>query len=52
MFFDLKRIILFISYNMVVIIPDLAKKRYVEFIESFNKFKLVDIELDVKTFDV
>ena len=37
---------------MVVIIPDLAKKRYTEFIESFNKFKLVDIEIDVKSFDV
>ena len=50
--FDLKIIILFISYNMVVIIPELAKKRYTEFIDSFNKFKLVDIELDIKTFDV
>ena len=37
---------------MVVIIPELAKKRYTEFIESFNKFKLVDIEIDVKSFDV
>lgn len=37
---------------MVVIIPELAKKRYTEFIESFNKFKLVDIEIDIKTFDV
>jgi len=37
---------------MVVIIPELAKKRYTEFVESFNKFKIVDIELDVKTFDV
>jgi hypothetical protein len=37
---------------MVVTIPELAKKRYTEFIESFNKFKIVDIELDVKTFDV
>jgi hypothetical protein len=37
---------------MVVIIPELAKKRYTEFIESFNKFKLVDIEIDIKSFDV
>jgi molecular chaperone DnaK (HSP70) len=37
---------------MVVTIPELAKKRYTEFIESFNKFKLVDIEIDIKTFDV
>lgn len=37
---------------MVVIIPELAKKRYIEFVESFNKFKLIDIEIDVKSFDV
>lgn len=37
---------------MVVTIPELAKKRYTEFIESFNKFKLVDIEIDVKSIDV
>jgi len=36
---------------MPVILPDLAVKRYTEFIENFNKFKLVDYEIDLNTFD-
>jgi hypothetical protein len=36
---------------MSTIIPDLAIKRYSEFIESFNKFKLVDYKIDATSFD-
>jgi hypothetical protein len=32
-------------------VPELATKRYIEFVESFNKLKLVDYQLDVETFD-
>jgi hypothetical protein len=32
-------------------LPELAKKRYVEFVESFNKFKLIDTEVDIKSFN-
>ena len=32
-------------------IPDLALERYCEFVESFNKLKLVEYELDTKTFN-
>ena len=32
-------------------VPELALTRYSEFVESFNKLKLVDYELDIKTFD-
>jgi hypothetical protein len=36
---------------MPVTLPDLAVKRYTEFIESFNKFKLVDYEIDLSTYN-
>jgi len=36
---------------MSTIIPDLAIKRYSEFIESFNKFKLVDYKIDANSQD-
>lgn len=32
-------------------VPELATKRYIEFVESFNKLKLVDYQLDVNTFN-
>ena len=37
---------------MTTVLPELAVKRYTEFIESFNKFKLVEYQIDVKSFDV
>jgi hypothetical protein len=36
---------------MTTELPTLAVKRYVEFIDSFNNFKLIDYKLDVTTFD-
>jgi hypothetical protein len=36
---------------MPTILPDLAVKRYTEFITSFNKFKLVEHEIDITKFD-
>lgn len=36
---------------MPVTLPDLAVKRYTEFIESFNKFKLVDYQIDLSTYN-
>ena len=36
---------------MTTELPALAIKRYVEFIDSFNNFKLIDYKLDVETFD-
>ena len=36
---------------MTTQLPDLACKRYVEFIDSFNNSKLVDYKIDVTTFD-
>jgi hypothetical protein len=37
--------------NLQTKLPELAKKRYVEFIESFNKFKLIDTDVDIKSFN-
>ena len=34
---------------MPIVLPELAVKRYTEFIENFNKFKLVDHPIDLKT---
>lgn len=36
---------------MPVTLPELAVKRYTEFIESFNKFKLVNYQIDLSTYD-
>jgi len=36
---------------MTSILPDLAVKRYTEFIDNFNKFKLVEYQIDVSTFN-
>jgi len=36
---------------MPATLPELAVKRYTEFIENFNKFKLVDYEIDLTTFN-
>ena len=30
---------------------ELAIKRYTEFIDTFNKLKLIDYEIDIKSFD-
>jgi hypothetical protein len=32
-------------------VPELATKRYIEFVDSFNKLNLVDYQLDVDTFN-
>ena len=32
-------------------LPELANKRYVEFVESFNNLNLVEYKIDVSTFD-
>ena len=34
-----------------IIIPELALQRYREFIESFNKFKLIDSQIDISAFN-
>ena len=36
---------------MPTVLPDLAIKRYTEFIENFNKFKLVETDIDLKSFN-
>ena len=36
---------------MTTELPELASKRYVEFIDNFNNFKLVDYKIDVTTFN-
>lgn len=37
---------------MTTILPDLAVKRYKEFVDTFNKFKLVEYQIDVNSFNV
>ena len=37
---------------MTTILPELAVKRYTEFVESFNKFKLVEYEIDINSFNI
>jgi len=36
---------------MTTQLPELARKRYVEFIDSFNNLNLVDYKIDVESFD-
>ena len=36
---------------MPVTLPELAVKRYVEFIDQFNKFKIVDYQIDLSSYD-
>jgi len=36
---------------MTTVLPELAVKRYIEFIDTFNGFKLVDYKIDVNTYD-
>ena len=36
---------------MPIVLPELAIKRYTEFVENFNKFKLVNHPIDLKTYN-